>query len=229
MVLINGAEGIGTGWSTYIPNYSPRQVAANLLHLLRGEPMEDMQPWWVAGKGQREWGGQMSYKGDFTSPGVPPQQMLEPSPRRPAARSLTSACCSANPFLSITLKLLLGCCHLFNLLFPALWSPPPLPSPQVPRLQRQRGGGAHPQRRRQVLRRQRHCSARRRQRADHHGATRAHLDPVLQGVPGDAHEAAGGSGAWGRGGGRGGSGSCRWAGVERSGWCIGWAGVAMSG
>ena len=23
MVLVNGAEGIGTGWSTFIPNYEP--------------------------------------------------------------------------------------------------------------------------------------------------------------------------------------------------------------
>ena len=24
MVLVNGAEGIGTGWSTFLPNYNPR-------------------------------------------------------------------------------------------------------------------------------------------------------------------------------------------------------------
>jgi len=25
-VLVNGAEGIGTGWSTSIPNYNPRDL-----------------------------------------------------------------------------------------------------------------------------------------------------------------------------------------------------------
>lgn len=30
MVLINGAEGIGTGWSTYIPSYSPIQIIHNI-------------------------------------------------------------------------------------------------------------------------------------------------------------------------------------------------------
>ncbi|KAL1467091.1 hypothetical protein MTO96_005948 [Rhipicephalus appendiculatus] len=29
MVLVNGADGIGTGWSTKIPNYSPRDPAAD--------------------------------------------------------------------------------------------------------------------------------------------------------------------------------------------------------
>jgi len=45
MVLINGAEGIGTGWSTSIPNYNPRDVVANLKRYLAGEPLEPMQPW----------------------------------------------------------------------------------------------------------------------------------------------------------------------------------------
>jgi DNA topoisomerase-2 len=46
MVLVNGAEGIGTGWSTFIPNYSPKEIAANLKRLLEGQPMEPMQPWY---------------------------------------------------------------------------------------------------------------------------------------------------------------------------------------
>ena len=45
MVLVNGAEGIGTGWSTSIPNYNPRHVAANLQRYLAGQPLEPMQPW----------------------------------------------------------------------------------------------------------------------------------------------------------------------------------------
>jgi DNA topoisomerase-2 len=37
MVLVNGAEGIGTGWSTKIPNYDVREIISNLKRLLDGE------------------------------------------------------------------------------------------------------------------------------------------------------------------------------------------------
>ena len=37
MILINGAEGIGTGWSTKIPNYDVRDVVANLKRMLDDE------------------------------------------------------------------------------------------------------------------------------------------------------------------------------------------------
>ena len=30
LVLVNGADGIGTGWSTSIPNYNPRDIVANI-------------------------------------------------------------------------------------------------------------------------------------------------------------------------------------------------------
>ncbi|KAL0739022.1 hypothetical protein Bca4012_015232 [Brassica carinata] len=33
----NGCEGIGTGWSSFIPNYDPRDIAANVRRLLNGE------------------------------------------------------------------------------------------------------------------------------------------------------------------------------------------------
>lgn len=36
MVLINGAEGIGTGWSTKIPNYDVREIVANIKRMLDG-------------------------------------------------------------------------------------------------------------------------------------------------------------------------------------------------
>lgn len=45
-VLINGAEGIGTGWSTSIPNYNPRDLVANMKRLLNGEQQVEMQPWY---------------------------------------------------------------------------------------------------------------------------------------------------------------------------------------
>ena len=51
MVLVNGAEGIGTGWSTSIPNYNPRDIVANLRRLLDGQPLEPMAPWYKGFKG----------------------------------------------------------------------------------------------------------------------------------------------------------------------------------
>lgn len=37
MVLVNGAEGIGTGWSTFIPNYDPRDIVGNIKRLMKGQ------------------------------------------------------------------------------------------------------------------------------------------------------------------------------------------------
>jgi DNA topoisomerase-2 len=36
-VLINGAEGIGTGWSTSIPNYNPHDIVNNIKRLMNDE------------------------------------------------------------------------------------------------------------------------------------------------------------------------------------------------
>ncbi|CAI5992051.1 unnamed protein product [Closterium sp. NIES-64] len=51
MVLINGSEGIGTGWSSYVPTFNPRDVVANLKRRMRGEPMLPMHPWFRGFKG----------------------------------------------------------------------------------------------------------------------------------------------------------------------------------
>ena len=51
LVLINGADGIGTGWSSSIPNYNPEDVVENLKLLMRGEPMKQMTPWFRDFKG----------------------------------------------------------------------------------------------------------------------------------------------------------------------------------
>ena len=37
MVLVNGAEGIGTVWSTKILNYNTRDLAKNIYRLLDGQ------------------------------------------------------------------------------------------------------------------------------------------------------------------------------------------------
>ncbi|OQR97211.1 DNA topoisomerase II [Thraustotheca clavata] len=46
MALINGNEGIGTGWSCGIPNYNPNEVIANIRRRIQAEPMTPMQPWY---------------------------------------------------------------------------------------------------------------------------------------------------------------------------------------
>nr|GEW86672.1 DNA topoisomerase 2 [Tanacetum cinerariifolium] len=44
MVLVNGSEATGA-WSSFIPNYNPRDVIANLERLLAGKKMWSMLPW----------------------------------------------------------------------------------------------------------------------------------------------------------------------------------------
>ncbi len=41
-VLLNGAEGIGTGWSTKVPNFDPRQIVAALRRMLNDEPPQPL-------------------------------------------------------------------------------------------------------------------------------------------------------------------------------------------
>ncbi|KAM0851391.1 hypothetical protein ACQ4PT_052453 [Festuca glaucescens] len=54
MVLVNGSEGIGTGWSSNVPNYNPRDIIANLKRLLKNEALEPMDPWYKGFKGSIE-------------------------------------------------------------------------------------------------------------------------------------------------------------------------------
>lgn len=54
MVLVNGAEGIGTGWSTKIPNYNPREIVDNIRRMMRGEEVKVMKPWFKGFSGSIE-------------------------------------------------------------------------------------------------------------------------------------------------------------------------------
>merc|ERR1712194_31114 len=47
MVLVNGADGIGTGWATSVPNYNPREIIANIRRYIKGEEMKEMLPWYA--------------------------------------------------------------------------------------------------------------------------------------------------------------------------------------
>jgi DNA topoisomerase II len=46
MVLINGADGIGTGYSTQVPCYNPTDVRENVMRVMRHEPQVPMVPWY---------------------------------------------------------------------------------------------------------------------------------------------------------------------------------------
>ncbi len=65
MILVNGADGIGTGWSSSIPNYSPEDIVDNLKRRMNGSSKEDMQPmkpWFRGWQGEVEDIGGDRYK-----------------------------------------------------------------------------------------------------------------------------------------------------------------------
>ncbi|XP_035780971.1 DNA topoisomerase 2-like [Anopheles albimanus] len=61
MLLVNGAEGIGTGWSTKIPNHNPRDVIANIRRMLNGEEPKVLNPWYKNFRGLVESVGPQKY------------------------------------------------------------------------------------------------------------------------------------------------------------------------
>jgi len=46
MVLVNGTEGIGTGFSTYIPCFNPIDIINNLHNIMDGKKFKEMKPYW---------------------------------------------------------------------------------------------------------------------------------------------------------------------------------------
>lgn len=62
LLLVNGTDGIGTGWSTMVPSYNPRDIVKNLKHLLAGEEMEAMIPWYRGFNGTIEVDGNSNQK-----------------------------------------------------------------------------------------------------------------------------------------------------------------------
>ena len=46
MILVNGSDGIGTGWSSSIPNYNPRDIVSNIHKYMKGEELMDLHPWY---------------------------------------------------------------------------------------------------------------------------------------------------------------------------------------
>jgi DNA topoisomerase-2 len=52
MVLVNGADGIGTGWSSCVQNYAPRLIIDNIRRLIKGETLQEMLPWYAGFTGE---------------------------------------------------------------------------------------------------------------------------------------------------------------------------------
>ncbi|XP_071763633.1 DNA topoisomerase 2-beta isoform X1 [Centroberyx gerrardi] len=61
MVLVNGAEGIGTGWACKIPNYDPREIVNNINRLLNHQDPLPMLPSYKSFKGVIHELGQNQY------------------------------------------------------------------------------------------------------------------------------------------------------------------------
>jgi len=54
MVLVNGADGIGTGWATSVPTYNPRDIIAALRRRIAGDEVGELTPWYRGFKGTVE-------------------------------------------------------------------------------------------------------------------------------------------------------------------------------
>ncbi|WVN88424.1 uncharacterized protein L203_103634 [Cryptococcus depauperatus CBS 7841] len=54
LLLINGADGIGTGWSSAIPNFNPIDIVENLRRLMNDQEVIKMTPWFRGFKGSIE-------------------------------------------------------------------------------------------------------------------------------------------------------------------------------
>ena len=52
MVLVNGAEGIGTGFSTSIPCYNPKEIIQNIFNIMDEKDIKPMDPWYKNFRGK---------------------------------------------------------------------------------------------------------------------------------------------------------------------------------
>lgn len=66
LVLVNGTEGIGTGYSTSVPCFNPKDVVDNIVRMMDGSTPLKMKPWYKGFKGSIE---EIS-EGRYTTHGV---------------------------------------------------------------------------------------------------------------------------------------------------------------
>ena len=62
MLLVNGSDGIGTGWSSTIPNYDPRDVVEAIYCLMEDKDIPEMTPWYRGFTGRIEKDGADRYR-----------------------------------------------------------------------------------------------------------------------------------------------------------------------
>ncbi|WBY57873.1 DNA topoisomerase 2 [Plasmodium yoelii yoelii] len=61
-ILVNGCEGIGTGYSSFIPNYNYKDIINNIKKYIDKEPLVPMVPWYKDFKGRIEPNGKSGYE-----------------------------------------------------------------------------------------------------------------------------------------------------------------------
>ena len=70
VVLINGTEGIGTGFSCFVPSFNPDDIKNNIIRALKGDNLVKMKPWFKGFKGSikedgdQSWVAEGVWKGD---------------------------------------------------------------------------------------------------------------------------------------------------------------------
>ena len=52
MVLVNGTEGIGTGFSCYVPPFNPTDIKENITNFMNGRELKKMKPWFRGFRGR---------------------------------------------------------------------------------------------------------------------------------------------------------------------------------
>jgi DNA topoisomerase-2 len=62
MILVNGASGIGTGFSTDIPCFNPIEIIDNLINIINNDNITVMHPYWRGFTGKVEKVGDNSYE-----------------------------------------------------------------------------------------------------------------------------------------------------------------------
>lgn len=62
MLLVNGSEGIGTGWSTNIPSFNPVDIVDNIRRMMNGQELFEMTPWFKGWQGELEKVSSEKYK-----------------------------------------------------------------------------------------------------------------------------------------------------------------------
>lgn len=80
MILVNGAIGIGTGFSTNIPNYNPRDIIKLLKNLLNDENIDNIElaPWYIGYTGDIvKQGDKYVSKGKFNKVSISKIQITE--------------------------------------------------------------------------------------------------------------------------------------------------------